>query len=231
MSGYFRGLVTRNWGLKIAAFVLALVVWLVLVPQDKMLSEKTLSVPLETTNIPDNLEIVSPLMPTVDITVRATARVLGQLQPAGLAVRIDLGRASVYQQEYPLNKSMVSLPPGAEVVEIKPSKVAIKLEKTAEETLDISPSIRGKVASGYRISRVEVQPSQVLVRGPESKIRSKDVVTTAPIDVSGLAESTVFDADIILPKPELRLISPQTSARVTVVVEDTRGGAAKKKQS
>lgn len=231
MRGYVRGMVTRNWGLKIAAFVLALVVWLVLVPQDKMLSEKTLSVPLETTNTPDNLEIVFPPMPAVDITVRATARVLGQIQPGSLAVRVDLGRASVYQQEYPLNKSMVSLPPGAEVVEIKPNKVVIKLEKTAEETLDINPAIRGKVASGYRISRIEVQPSRVRVRGPESKVKAKDMVTTAPIDVSGLAESTVFDADIILPKPELRLISPQTSARVTVVVEDTRGGASKKRQS
>ena len=230
MSGYLRGLVTRNWGLKIAALVLALVVWLVLVPQDKMLSEKTLSVPIETTNIPDDLEIVSPLLPAVDITVRATARVLGQLQPSELAMRVDLGRASVYQQEYPLNKSMVGVPPGAEVVEIKPNKVAIKLEKTAEETLDISASIRGKVASGFRISRIEVQPSRVLVRGPESKIRSKDVVTTAPVDVSGLTESTVFDADIILPKPELRLISPQTSVRVTVVLEGARGGAPQKKR-
>jgi hypothetical protein len=51
--------------------------------------------------------------------------------------------------------------------------------------------------------------------------------------VSGLAESTVFEADIILPRPELRLVSPQTSARVTVHVEQDKGAVitppAKKK--
>jgi hypothetical protein len=43
--------------------------------------------------------------------------------------------------------------------------------------------------------------------------------------VSGLAESTVFEADIILPRPELRLVSPQTSARVTVHIEPDKGTA------
>jgi YbbR domain-containing protein len=110
-------------------------------------------------------------------------------------------------------------------VTIRPPKVTIKLVRTAEATLDLHPAVRGKAAPGFRIARIEIEPSSVRVRGAESRVRNKEAATTAPVDASGLAESTVFEVDIILPRPELRIISPQTSARVTVHIEPDKGAA------
>ena len=224
----------RDWKLKLVSLVLALGLWLLLVPSEKMYSEKALTIPLETRNIPTGLEIVEQQAETIDITLRAPNRLLDEIGPSGLVARIDLDRASVLQQEYPLNESMIAVPPGAEVIKINPNKVTIKLERTGEATLDVHPTMRGKAAPGFRIARTEIEPSRVRVRGPESRVRGKEAATTAPVDVSGLTESTVFEADIILPRPELRLVSPQTSARVTVHVEPDKGDAktppAKKKQ-
>jgi len=224
----------RDWKLKLVSLVLALGLWLLLVPSEKMYSEKALTIPLETRNIPAGLEIVEQQAETIDITLRAPNRLLDEIGPSGLVARIDLDRASVLQQEYPLNESMIAVPPGAEVIKINPNKVTIKLERTGEATLDVHPTMRGKAAPGFRIARTEIEPSRVRVRGPESRVRGKEAATTAPVDVSGLTESTVFEADIILPRPELRLVSPQTSARVTVHVEQDKGDvktpAAKKKQ-
>jgi YbbR domain-containing protein len=224
----------RDWKLKLVSLVLALGLWLLLVPAEKMYSEKSLTIPLETRNIPTGLEIVEQQAETIDITLRAPNRLLDEIGPSGLVARIDLDRASVLQQEYPLNESMIAVPPGAEVIKINPNKVTIKLERTGEATLDVHPTMRGKAAPGFRIARTEIEPSRVRVRGPESRVKGKEAATTAPVDVSGLTESTVFEADIILPRPELRLVSPQTSARVTVHVEQDKGDAktppAKKKQ-
>jgi YbbR domain-containing protein len=224
----------KDWKLKLVSLVLALGLWLILVPAEKMYSEKSLTIPLETRNIPAGLEIVEKLTATIDVTLRAPNRLLNEIGPSGLVARIDLDRATVLQQEYPLNNSMITVPPDAEVVKITPNKVTIKLERTAEATLDLHPTVRGKAAPGFRITRTEIEPSSVRVRGPESRVRGKEAATTAPVDVSGLTESTVFEADIILPRPELRLVSPQTSARVTVHVEQDKGAAkappAKKKQ-
>jgi YbbR domain-containing protein len=223
----------RDWKLKLVSLVLALGLWLLLVPSEKMYSEKSLTIPLETRNIPTGLEIVEQQAETIDITLRAPNRLLDEIGPSGLVARIDLDRASVLQQEYPLNESMIAVPPGAEVIKINPNKVTIKLERTGEATLDVHPTMRGKAAPGFRIARTEIEPSRVRVRGPESRVRGKEAATTAPVDVSGLTESTVFEADIILPRPELRLVSPQTSARVTVHVEQDKGDSktppAKKK--
>ncbi len=219
--------IVRDWPLKLVSLALALGLWLLLVPAEKMFSAKSLTVPLETRNVPAGLEIVEPPPATVDITLRAPNRLLDEIGPSGLVARIDLDRATVLQQEYPLNASMIAVPPGAEVVRIAPSKVPIRLERTGETTLDVHPSVRGRTAAGYRIARTEIEPATVVVRGPESLTKAAEAATTAPVDVAGLTESTVFEADIILPRPELRLVSPQARARVTVLVEADKAAARK----
>jgi len=211
--------ITRDWPLKIVSLVLALALWLLLVPAEKVSSEKSLTIPLEAAGVPAGLEIVERPVATIDVTVRAARRVLSEITPSSLSARIDLERASVHQQEYAINAAMIDVPAGAQVVKISPSKVTIKLEKTVEATLAVHAMLRGKPAAGSRIARIEIVPDQVTVQGPESRVKAADAATTAPIDVSGLAESTVFDADIILPRPELRFVDPQTDARVTVVIE------------
>lgn len=216
----------RDWPLKLVSLVLALALWLLLVPAEKMFSEKALTIPLETRNVPAGLEIVEPPAASIDITLRAPNRLLDEIGPSGLIARIDLDRATVLQQEYPLNASMIAVPPGAEVVKISPSKVAIRLERTAEAKLELRPLVRGRAATGYRHVRTDIEPSSVVVRGPESLIEGVKAATTAPVDITGLTASTVFEADIILPRPELRLISSQPRARVRVVVE-ADGAAAK----
>jgi YbbR domain-containing protein len=223
----------RDWKLKLVSLALALGLWFLMVPAEKMYSEKSLTIPLETRNVPAGLEIVERPGATIDVTLRAPNRLLDEIGPSGLVARIDLDRATVLQQEYPLNKTMIAVPPGAEVVKISPGKVTIKLERTSEATFDVRPTVRGRPAPGFRVARTEIEPSRVVVRGPESRVRAKETATTAPVDISGLAVTTIFEADIILSRPEFRLVSPQTRARVTVIVEADkdapRPAAAKKK--
>lgn len=214
--------ITRDWPLKIVSLVLAMALWLLLVPAEKVSSEKSLTIPFETVGVPAGLEIVERPAATIDVTVRAPRRVLSEITPSSLSAQIDLERATVHQQEYALNAAMIDVPPGAEVVKISPSKVTIKLEKTVEATLAVHAALRGKPAAGWRIARIEIDPDQVTVQGPESRVKAANAATTAPIDVSGLAQSTVFDADIILPRPELRFTAAQTDARVTVVIESDK---------
>ena len=214
----------RNWGLKLIAFALALILWLILVPQDRIISERTMTVPLDLTNIPAGMEIVERPVSTVDITVRGPKRVLNEIGPSTITARLDLEGATVYQQEYPLSRAMITLPLGAEVIEIRPNKVRIQLEKTMEAVLQVRPTVRGQVADGFKLEAVESNPSQVTVTGPESRFKAKDTVTTSTIDISGLNRTTVFEADLILPKPDLRLVSPQAKVRVTVVIEEAKAG-------
>ena len=220
MMRFFRDLFTRNRGPKLLSFFLALLIWLILIPEEKTYSDKTLTVPLETRNVPPDMELVEKPAAAIEVTVRARNRLLSELSSSGVSARLDLERASVYQDIYPLNRSMITVPPGAEVVGISPNMVRLKLEKTKLMDLEIAPMIVGKVKEGLRIARIEVTPPRVPVMGPESKIRTKDKVSTSPVDVSKLTQSTTVEADIILPKADLRLATTLTKVRIEIILEE-----------
>jgi YbbR domain-containing protein len=222
MIKIIRNLLVRNWELKLLSLLLAFVLWLSLIPEEKTLSEKTLTIPLETLNIPADIELVEKPDPTVDVTIRAPNRMINGISAANVFAKLNLSTASVFQQEYPLNETMISIPPGAEVIRISPTKVKLKLERTQEAMLDIVPTIIGQAKEGYGISKIEITPPRVLVKGPESKIQEKDKVSTSPINISELTTSTEVEADLILPKPELRLASPPARVRVRIFLEEIK---------
>ncbi|MBN1223731.1 MAG: hypothetical protein JXB23_10800, partial [Candidatus Aminicenantes bacterium] len=110
-----RNLFLRNWGLKLFSFISALILWLALIPEEKMYSEKTLVVPLELINIPPNMESAERIQPSINVTLTASNRLIPQITVANVHAVIDLRNASVEQKDYPINESMISIPSGAEI--------------------------------------------------------------------------------------------------------------------
>ena len=90
MMRFIRDVFTRNRGLKLFSFLLAFVLWLILIPEEKTYSERTLTVPLETRNIPADMELVERPAATVDVTIRASNRLLNEISPASVSARLDL---------------------------------------------------------------------------------------------------------------------------------------------
>lgn len=209
----------KNWGLKLFAFFVALVLWLALIPEEKIFSEKNLTVPLVLYNTPPQMELVKKPPSTIDVKIRAPKSLIEQITPANVYAALNLENARLDQKEYPLNKSMISIPPGAEVVEIYPSQVNLVLERTREIMLDVEPNIIGKLKEGLKIEAVRVSPPQVLIRGPESKVKAGSKVRTSPIDISVLSQSAEFEAALILPSPDVRLASSKSTVKVAILIQ------------
>jgi len=216
MITFIKNLIVRNWPLKLLSLALAFLLWLMLIPEEKTFSDKSLTVALETRNLPADFEIVEKPQPTIEVTIRARNRLLNQLTPASIRAVLNLERATINQEDYPLNPDMIIAPLEAKVVLVMPNKVHLKLEKSAEVLMDVSPVLLGKVKDGFKMVRFETVPSKVPVRGPQSKIKPKDVIRTSPIDITDLAQDAEFEADLILPKPDLRFTTAQTKAKVKV---------------
>lgn len=221
MKRIIKNIFLRNWGLKLFSLLLALVLWLTLIPEEKILSEKTLTVPLELHNIPAQMELVERPPSTVDVKIRAPQRILNQFTSVAVHAALNLERASVEQTEYPLNKNMISLPSGGEVMDIYPSQVNLRLERTKEVMLQVEPSITGELQQGLKLEKIEVIPNEVLIKGPESKVKETFKVRTSPIDLSSLTQSKELEADLILPSPDLNLAS-QTKVKVRVVLSEEK---------
>lgn len=216
MITFIKNLFVRNWPLKLLSLALAFLLWVLLIPEEKIFSEKTLTVALETRGLSAEFEIVEKPQATIEVTVRAANRLLNQITSSGVRAILNLEKATVNQEDYPLNSDMIIAPPEAKVVLVMPNKVHLKLEKSVEVSMDVTPTLIGKVKDGFKIVRTELVPSKVQVRGPQSKIKPKDVIRTSPIDISDLEKDSEFEADLILPKPELRFAAPQGRARLKV---------------
>jgi YbbR domain-containing protein len=214
MKKLLRAIFFRNWGLKLFSFILAILLWINLIPEEKMYSEKTLVIPLTLNNVPPLLELTEKVLPQVNITLNAPNRLLPQITEATVHAVLDLSQASVEQKAYPINANMVSIPAGTEIKELYPSQVNIDLEHSKEVMLKVEPTLIGKITEGFEMKSVEVSPSEVTIRGPESKVPDKAVVRTTPIDISKLTKSTEIHAELILPNPDVRLSG--TDARVTI---------------
>jgi len=214
-----RNLFLRNWGLKLFSFIMALVLWLTLIPEEKMYSEKTLVVPLEIIHIPPNMEPTERIQPNINVILKASNRLIPQISAANVHAVIDLHNASVEQKDYPINLNMISIPAGAEIKEVYPSQVKINLENTKEVQLKVEVKIIGKLPEGLELKKVEVIPGEVLIRGPKSKVPDKAVVRTTPIDITPLTQSAEIEADLILPNPDVRLSGRNSKVMVRLLIQ------------
>lgn len=209
----------RNWGLKLFSFIMALILWLTLIPEEKMYTEKTVTVPLELYNIPPNMELVEKAQPSLNVVIRASNRLAPRISAANVHAVLDLSKASVDQKQYPLNRNMVSIPAGTEIKEIYPMQVDIDLERAKEIVMPIEANIIGELQEGLVLKLVEVIPAEVLVRGPESKVLDTAKVRTTPVDISLLTQSAEIEAELILPNSDLELVGAEAKALVKLLIQ------------
>ena len=221
MKRFFKKLFTKNWELKLISLILALILWLILIPEEKIFSEKNLTITLETHNTPQGMALVKKPLDKIDVTIKAPNRYIDQITPTNVVAILNLENASVVQEDYPLNETMISIPAGAKatVIRISPNTVNLKLEKTKEIMLEVEPDIVGVVKEGFKM-RWSVDPPQVLIQGPESKLKEDYIVRTSPIDISELTQTTEFEVDLILPNPDVRLASSQTQVIVSIHIQE-----------
>lgn len=219
MKRFLKDLFLKNRWLKLVSFLLALILWLTFIPEEKIFTEKTLTVPLEIHNIPSHMEIVEKPPSTVDVKIRSTRRLIGQITPANVSVILDLQHVSVNQVNFPLSVDMIYVPEGAEAKEVSPSQINLKLETIKEILLEVIVDFTGEIPEGYEMTQYEVIPLEILVKGPESKIKEKFKLKTLPIDRSFLTKSQDIQVGLILPSQNLNWASSQTQVIVRVQIQ------------
>ncbi len=234
MKIFLKGLFLKNWGLKLFSLLIALILWITLIPPEKMFQEKNLTISLETHNLPQNMELVKKPPAAIDVTIRAPYRYMDQITSSNVVAELNLQNASLFQEDYTLNESMISMPTGvrATVVKITPNTVNLKLERSIEIMLEVVPDTIGDPIEGLKIEKIDVNPTQVLIRGAESKIKKDYKVRTSPIDISTLMQTTELEADLILPSPDLSFATSLTKVKVTIfIIEENPGKTPGQKKS
>lgn len=199
----------RHLGLKVLAIALAVLLWLTVAGEHVV--ERSIRVPLEYRNIPQQLEIVGAPPASVDVRLRGSSALLSRLDPGEIIAVLDLTAARPGSRLFALRNDEVRAPYGVEVAQVVPGTIAIDLEQSGRRTVPVLPAVEGQPAPGFVRGRETADPPTVEVVGPESHLRALAEATTEPVSIAGARASVRDQVTIGVPDSAVRLAQPQTA--------------------
>ena len=108
-----------------------------------------------------------------------------------------------------LGVESVEAPRRVQVMRVDPSQLVLSLERTFTGTVRLNPRVLGEPAAGYEIYRILIDPPQLDLEGPESRVADLEQLTTEPISAQGLRETYArrlqLEVDPAL-RPEVRRV-------------------------
>jgi YbbR domain-containing protein len=203
----------RNLGLRALSVVMAVLIWLSV--SGEQIVDRSLRVPLELQNIPDQLELVDIPPAAVDVRVRGASGLLSHLALGDIVAVLDLSTARPGRRLFPLTVDRVQGPSGVDVAQVSPSTIGLEFERTGSRWVRVAPTIEGQPAAGYAVDGVTCQPQSVEVVGPDTVLRQLNRVITEPISVAGASAPVHETVTLGVSAPGLRLRTPGKAA-VTV---------------
>lgn len=185
-----------------------------------------LRVPLEIVGRESSLVITNNVPSMVDVSLRAPRSVWDQIATQDNAVRaiLDLSALSAGDHTLPV-QVQISVRP-VQIVLQDPATVTVVLEPLAVRTLPISLSLSGQPAIGYQAGEAAIQPSEVILSGPESIVKQADRARVL-VRLDGLREGieeamTIEILDAEGEAVEGLTVNPET-ARVTIPISQQGG--------
>lgn len=121
-------LLLHRWKAKAGSLALVLALWLLLAGQQNF--EVTLTLSLETRNMPADVEIVEPLDPQVRIRVRGLRKDAGALSEKNVRVELDLSGADAGRRTFLITREEILLPnERVSIVRIEPSQMTFRFQQ------------------------------------------------------------------------------------------------------
>jgi hypothetical protein len=211
--------VTDNFLWKLLALAIAVAIWMLVASEPELSTFAT--VRLEFKNLPDDLEISSEPVSTVSLELRGPSGELRSVaEPYGLgsvrpAVVLDMSGVQPGERTFPIGDGNVRLARGVHLVRAIPPDVHFQFERRAVRTVAVVPRFRGEGTGGYTVAQVSVEPKQIEIVGPASRVARASEAVTDPVDVSGVVGSQEFRVNAYVQDPFVRL---EGSPLVTVTV-------------
>lgn len=207
-------LMKNNRGLKILAFLIATLLWLIVVNiDDPIMQETYIEVPVTVINTEvlaaesQTFQIVDDTH-NVDVTVTAKRSVLNKIRKEDIVAVADM-RELTLKTQIPIDVTVEGY--NYESAVASPRNLQVILEDEETKKFPIVPTTTGTVRDGYALGEIEAVPEKVSIRGPKSVI---DLISRveAEVNVSGLSEDKILPSELILYDKENNVIDQKLLA-------------------
>ncbi len=207
---------TQHLGWKLFSLVAAFVVWMSVASEPELAT--IVSVPVEYNNFPKDMEISSDIRETIDVEARGPSGQLRSLADSRIAAIVDF--ASVRQpgqRTFTLTTAELKLPRGIELIRTIPAQLRFTFEQRETRAVPVDVPFSGKLAPGLKIAEVDIEPPQLRIVGPESRVLAAKKLTSDPFDLTHVNIEAQGTLAVYAPEPQVRFIGrPQVTVKVRV---------------
>lgn len=182
--------------LKFAALILTLLIWVAIRNQFQISKAVNVTVSIH----PQKGEIMLGTATPEKVTVflQGSKSMLEDLSGNDLKIELNTDQAERKDKVciWHLRSSdvQVPIPLGIRVKGIEPDRVALALDRTESKKLRVEAVLdETKLPRGYKIGKVTVEPEEVVVTAPATKLEKLKTVRTHPIPLENIIHS--FDCD------------------------------------
>jgi len=209
--------ITRNIAWKLFALGASFAIWMNVAGEPDLAT--IVSVPVEYSNFPRDLEISSAIVESVRLEATGPAiqmRNLGDAKPAAI---LDFSAVTTPgERTFTLTPKEIKLPREAQIVRVTPAQLRFRFEKHAVRKVPVDVIYSSVLPPGFSLGKVEVTPRELEIAGPESRVRAAHSVISDPFDLSQVTGPVERSLAVYASEPQVRFTgTPQVKVKVQVL--------------
>ena len=203
-------------GWKLLSLAIALVIWALVATEPELATFA--NVRLEYKNLPEGLEISSEPVSSVMLELRGPS---GALRGAGEAIHpavvIDMSDAETGERTFSIGDRNVKVMRGVRLVRAIPSEVRFQFEPRRMHTVPVQVRFVGEGQNGYVVAEYHVDPPEMDITGPRSRVARITSVIADPIDLSNKTGTSQFHVNVFTEDSFVRFLgTPEVVVTVTM---------------
>lgn len=194
---------TQNWGLKIASFLSAAVLWLVVTNiNDPISTYRVTDVPVTIKNanlITDRGQVYEVLdgTDTIDVvTISAPRSIIDSLDKSNIVAMADINDLTSVDT-VPIKLSTNKYSDKLDSIRGNIDSVRLSIEEKLVRYLQVKAVTTGEVREGFMVGSVSTDQNQIRISGPKSVI-SQVSKAQAEVDISGFSNNINTDVEVRL---------------------------------
>jgi hypothetical protein len=180
---------------------------------------RTITVPIALENLPENWTVTGDPPQAVEVELSGSPRRFDDLEPAALAVSIDLSMPTRGMREVVISEDALSLPSGIVLRRARPAELSLMLQPTRTVQVPVAVPTTGTLPDTLELVGISPTPEAVALIVPDDAADPEQVVTE-PLDLRQIEDDTTKETPLALP-PGSHLPS-DVEAEVTVRVDVRR---------
>jgi YbbR domain-containing protein len=214
---WIRDLLFQNLGWKLLSLAIAVVIWALVATEPELTT--LANVRLEYKNLPEGLEISSePSASSIELELSGPAGALrGMGEAIHPAVVVDMSGATSGERTFSIGDRNVKVMRGVRLVRAIPPAVRFHFEPRRMNTVPVHVRFLGEGHNGYAVAGYHVDPPEMEITGPASRVARIAAVVADSIDLANTTGTAQFHVNVFTEDSFVRFLNtPEVVVTVTM---------------